>query len=302
MIQELKKAGADVMKFDLDDASTHDAALQGVHGVFVVTDFWEYLSGARETQQAKSIAESCKKAGVAHVVYSTLEDTRPFYNAMPSEQRPRVTEGDMYIPVLDGKASANQYFPQERTTLFHACMFLENVYDCTALPNSRDQLCPKGVFEANVPPDVRIPMIAAEDVGRCALAVFKAGDKYKGQSVFVAGDVLTFPELMNTLSTVSGKPYTYKYVSHAEYAAKGQDFARIADCWDWKSTNAAWAGNRDPDGPAGARALYPAVHSAAQWAAANKDKLEKMKQESIYFSTKYELFGSQDQRKGVPKV
>jgi len=46
-----------------------------------VTNFWEHFSGDKEIAQAKNIAAAAKAAGVKHVVWSTLEDTRKLLEA-----------------------------------------------------------------------------------------------------------------------------------------------------------------------------------------------------------------------------
>ena len=52
------------------------SAPSGAHGAFLVTDFWEHFSPERELKQAAAMARATKAAGVAHAVWSTLEDTR----------------------------------------------------------------------------------------------------------------------------------------------------------------------------------------------------------------------------------
>lgn len=76
-----------MVQANLNDVDALKAALQGCYGVFLVTAFWpsaadggrnadEPLSGNNEKQQALNAIEACKAAGVQHLVYSSLEDTR----------------------------------------------------------------------------------------------------------------------------------------------------------------------------------------------------------------------------------
>lgn len=50
----LKDLGAEVVKCDLDDEASLVAALKGVYGAFLVTNFWEYLDQEREVRQVSS--------------------------------------------------------------------------------------------------------------------------------------------------------------------------------------------------------------------------------------------------------
>ena len=68
--------GAEVVAGNLDDVESLKKAFAGAYGVFAVTNFWEHFSGEKEIAQAKNIAEAAKAAGVKHVIWSTLEDTR----------------------------------------------------------------------------------------------------------------------------------------------------------------------------------------------------------------------------------
>jgi hypothetical protein len=41
-----------------------------------VTNFWEHFSPEREIAQAQAMADSAAAAGLKHVIWSRLEDTR----------------------------------------------------------------------------------------------------------------------------------------------------------------------------------------------------------------------------------
>ena len=69
--QALAEGGAELVRGDLENRASLDQALEGVHGVFSVQNFWE--SGyEREVQQGKTLADAAKAAGVRHVVYSSV--------------------------------------------------------------------------------------------------------------------------------------------------------------------------------------------------------------------------------------
>ncbi|KAG1678479.1 hypothetical protein FOA52_014510 [Chlamydomonas sp. UWO 241] len=255
----LKDAGVEVVAFDFNKPETYRAALSGAHGAFVVTNFYEAF--AKETQQAKDIAAACEAAGVAHVIWSTLEDTRPFFDAQTSDVPPKLQD-TMYVPHFDGKAEANASFPAAKTTLFHTSMYLENLIKF-GMCKDGVMACPMG----NTP----LSVIAVDDIGRCALGVFKAGDEYKGKSVFVAGDVLTVADLMAVCAKATGKKFSY-----AAYAGFGFPGAEeLANMFHYYKCDVAFGARRNPDGPHGAKALYHGIQSAAVWAEANKEQLAK---------------------------
>ena len=72
----LAAAGAELVRADLDDQASLERAFAGAHGVFALTNFWEHFSPEKELAQAGNQARAAKAAGVHHVIWSTLEDTR----------------------------------------------------------------------------------------------------------------------------------------------------------------------------------------------------------------------------------
>ena len=48
--------------------------------------------------------------------------------------------------------------------------------------------------------DKRLPGIASDDIGKCALAIFRRGDEYIGKTVSIAGEHLTGAQLAASIS------------------------------------------------------------------------------------------------------
>src|SRR4029077_18485968 len=70
----LSARGVQVVKADLLEPTTMVAAFAGAHGAFVVTSFWDPGVGARETEIGRAAVEAARRAGVEHLVWSTLPD------------------------------------------------------------------------------------------------------------------------------------------------------------------------------------------------------------------------------------
>src|SRR6187551_3944382 len=122
----LKAAGAEVVSGDLDDVESLKKAFAGAHGVYAVTNFWEHFSGEKEKAQAKNVAEAAKAAGVQHVVWSTLEDTRQW---MPAGDTRMPTLTDAYrVPHFDAKPEADAYFAGMPTTFLRTSFYWDNLY------------------------------------------------------------------------------------------------------------------------------------------------------------------------------
>src|SRR5205823_7869777 len=104
----LSAKGAEVVQANLDDIESLKRAFAGAYGVYAVTNFWEHFSAEKEKAQAKNIADAAKAAGVKHVIWSTLEDTRKLMK--PDDKRMPMLQEKYRVPQLDAKAEANAYF------------------------------------------------------------------------------------------------------------------------------------------------------------------------------------------------
>src|ERR1035438_2377247 len=86
--QKLARAGAEVVAADVDDAESLKRAFAGAYGAYCVTFFWDHFSPEKELAQAAGMAREGKSAGLQHVIWSTLEDTRRWVplsdNRMPT--------------------------------------------------------------------------------------------------------------------------------------------------------------------------------------------------------------------------
>ena len=69
--RELARRGVEIVRGDLDDPASLDAAARGAYGVYSVQDFWS-IGARREIQQGKNLADAARRAHVEHFVYSSV--------------------------------------------------------------------------------------------------------------------------------------------------------------------------------------------------------------------------------------
>ncbi|KAK9794908.1 hypothetical protein WJX73_004067 [Symbiochloris irregularis] len=88
--RSLAERGVELREGNLDSACSLEQAFSGCHGVFLVTDLVSCKGDrTRELQQGKNASDAANKAGVQHIVFSSLEDPRPGL----SEDMPSVHNG-----------------------------------------------------------------------------------------------------------------------------------------------------------------------------------------------------------------
>ena len=213
----LATAGAQVVKADLDDVESLKKAFAGAHGVYAVTNFWEHFSGEKEKTQAKNVADAAKAAGVKHVIWSTLEDIRQFMK--PDDKRMPMLQDKYRVPHFDAKAEANAFFKGVPTTFLLTSFYWDNLYMFGLAPKKGDDGQLAWTFPMGT---AKLAGIAAEDIGKIAYGIFKAGGEYVGKTVGILGEAVTLEQMGKTLSKVLGVgPVKYNAVEPDVYRGFG---------------------------------------------------------------------------------
>jgi uncharacterized protein YbjT (DUF2867 family) len=216
--KELKKAGVQVVDADLDDEDSLRRAFEGAYGAFCVTNFWEHFSPEKETAQARNMARAAKAAGIKHAIWSTFEDTRKWVPL--NDDRMPTLQGKYKVPHFDGKAEANRIFSElgVPTTFLYTSYYWDNLIHFGMGPKRG----PDGKLAITMPMgDKKLPGMAAEDIGKAAYGIFKAGSEYIGKTVGVAGEHLSGKEMADKLSRALDEEVTYNAVPADVYRGFG---------------------------------------------------------------------------------
>lgn len=260
--------GAEVVKADLDDVDSLTRAFTGAYGAYCVTNFWEHFSAEKEHQQAKNLAEAAGAAGVKHVVWSTLEDTRQLMAA--DDTRMPMLQEKYRVPHFDAKADADRHFANLPATYLITSFYWDNIYAFGLAPKKEED----GVYAWAFPMgDKRLAGIAAEDIGKVAYGIFKAGPAYVGKRVGVASENLTILEMGDKLSRALGiGPIRYHAVDADAYRAFGFPGAdEMGNMFQvYRDFEKEVTGARAPEL---ARKLNPAMLTFDQFLAKYKDKI-----------------------------
>jgi len=265
----LAESGAEVVAADLDDVDSVRKAFDGVYGAFCVTNFWEHFSPGKEIEQARNMAEAASAAGVEHVIWSTLEDTR---NWVPLADDRMPTLMDHYkVPHFDAKGEANHEFSDRGvpTTFLLTSFYWDNLLYFGMEPKRGDD----GKLALVLPMgDKPLPGIAAGDIGKCAFGIFAGGKKYVGKTVGITGGHLTGAQMAEALGKALGEEVVYAAVDPAAYRAFGFPGAEdLGNMFQFKADfNDYYCGARSLDQ---SKALNPSLQSFDTWLAANLDRL-----------------------------
>jgi uncharacterized protein YbjT (DUF2867 family) len=265
----LKDLGAEVVAADLDDEASLKKAFAGAYGAYCVTFFWAHFSPEKEQQHAKNMANAAKAAGLQHVIWSTLEDTRKWIPL--SDNRMPTLQGKYKVPHFDAKGEIDHVFTDAGvpTTFLLTSFYWDNMYMFGMGPAKGQD----GNYSVTFPMgDKKMSGIAAEDIGGAAYGIFKRGKEMIGKSVAIAGEHLTGAQMAEKLSKGLGINVKYNAVTPEAYRGfgfpgaedLGNMFQFYADFEDY------FVGARNLDV---ARSLNPKLQNFDQWLAKNKGKL-----------------------------
>ncbi len=265
----LADLGAEVVAADIDEEASLTAALQDAYGAFFVTFFWAHFSPEKEKAEVRNMASAAKAAGVKHVIWSTLEDTRQWIPL--SDTRMPTLIGEYKVPHFDAKGESNQVFIEMGvpTTFLYTSFYWDNLIHFGMGPKKD----PDGRLAFTLPMgDKKLPGIAAEDIGKCAYGIFKKGSEYLGKSIGIAGEHLTGAQMAAALSAALGREVYYNAVSPEEYRNFGFPGADdLGNMFQFKRDfEEIFCGARSIDR---SRTLNPSLQTFETWLARNKTRI-----------------------------
>jgi uncharacterized protein YbjT (DUF2867 family) len=269
--QELAKLGAEVVEADLDSGATLRAAFDGAYGAFCVTFFWDHFVPEKELVQAAAMAQAAKQAGLKHVVWSTLEDTRKLV-PLTDDRMPTLME-KYKVPHFDAKAEANRAFAQFGVPVTY--MLTSFYWDNLIYGGMGPKKGADGKLELTLPMgDKRLAGIAAEDIGKSAFCIFKAGFDLLGKTVGVAGDHVTGAQMAAALAKELDQAVSYNPLSPEQFRQLGIPGAdELGNMFQFmQDFELEFCAARNLDS---ARTLNPSLQSFGGWLARNKDRIPR---------------------------
>jgi uncharacterized protein YbjT (DUF2867 family) len=203
--------GAEATPGDFDDVDSLKRALDGAWGVFSVQNTWE-AGVEKEEVQGKRLAETAKKAGVRHFVYSS------------------VGSADMKtgIPHFDNKWRIEEVvrsleFPSH--VIIRPVFFMDNFLSPWFKPAIE-----KGKLAVGIEPDTVLQMIAV--IGKYGLWTFEEHENLNGRAVDIAGDARTMPATAKVLGDALGKTVEFERIPIEEVRKSSEEFATMYEWFD----------------------------------------------------------------------
>jgi uncharacterized protein YbjT (DUF2867 family) len=265
----LSKLGAEVVAADVNEVESLKRAFKGAHGVYCVTFFWADFSPENEKAQATNMARAAKDAGVQHAIWSTFEDTRKWIPL--TDNRMPTLMGKYKVAHFDAKSEVDHVFTDlgVPTTFLLTSFYWENLIYFGAGPRKG----PDGKLALTYPMgDKKLPGMTSEDIGKCALGIFKRGREFIGKTVGIAGEHLTGTQMAAALTKALGQEVRYNEVPAEVYRSFGFPGAEdMGNMFQFKRDfEQVYTGARSIEV---SRALNPALQTFESWLKTNAGRI-----------------------------
>jgi uncharacterized protein YbjT (DUF2867 family) len=188
--RKLAEKGVELVEGDMDDPASLERAARGVYGIYSVQDFWT-VGARREVQQGKNLADVAKKAGVEHLVYSSVGG---------AERNTGITHWETKWVVEKHVRSLN--LP---VTVLRPASFMET-YHITEVEIG----LLKGKLADPIRGDKPYQTIATDDIGAFAALAFERPKDFIGLELEIAGSELTNIDAAKVFSRVLNRPVKFQ--------------------------------------------------------------------------------------------
>lgn len=191
----IKNLGANLFQGDLSDPSSLMLAMDGVYGVFGMTEFWEH-GYTKEIEHGLNLIKAAQASGVEHIVFSSVGGIDR-------------TEG-LGIRHFDSKRVIEQYLKNTaiRHSILRPVTFFENF-----ISNRYRKTIRNGSFKFAIKPNKRFQMLAMHDLAIFAAQAFAGSPYFENQAVELASQCLTMKEFSIALGEAAGVSVRYKLLS-----------------------------------------------------------------------------------------
>ena len=252
-VRALVQAGAEVVRGDLGNPESLQAAMKDCYGVFGVTNFWEHFE--KEAFHGKNLFDAVKDAAIEHFVFSTL----------PYTQEP--SHGKLEVPHFDMKARLEEYGRSLKlpATYAQVAFYYENF-----LSFFPPKLQEDGSFMFGFPQgDTPLAAVGVADVGGVVTTIFDRPDEFRDQTVGIVGDDQPCGKYAEIMSRVLGKKIIYRYIPREVFAKMG--FPGAEDLANMFEYSRLFIPNRQADLEQ-SLALYPEMQRFESWVEAHREE------------------------------
>lgn len=205
----MSQIGVQMVQGDFDDAASLTAAMDGVFGVFAVTDFWEH-GYDKEIQHGKQLIDAALAADVEHFVFTSVASA----------------DANTGIPHFESKWEIEVYLRESGIgfSIVRPVEFMDNVRYIRENVLSGTYFDPRDSGQSH-------QWIAVSDIGYFVGEAFDNPEEWLGRTLEIAGDQLTIAEFVDSLSNAAGVDVHYQQLNWSAYEARAGEEMTVMLRW-----------------------------------------------------------------------
>jgi uncharacterized protein YbjT (DUF2867 family) len=208
----LQREGVELAVGNLEEPASLDRALAGADALFGVTTPFDGI--AAEADKGIALVEAARRAGIAHMIYTS------------ACHADRATG----IPSFESKLRVEQHLRVSGVpfTIVAPVYFMENLRTPFSLARLRE-----GEYARWMPLDRKLQFVTVEDIGRFCARVFEQPEAFLGRRIDLAGDSLDGWETAAVLSRVLGRELRPVALPLASFPANDELSRNTATLLTW---------------------------------------------------------------------
>lgn len=243
--QALASLGAEVVRADMDDRPSLEAAFAGMTRVFSVQN-WSTSGVEGEIRQGKLVADVANEARVTHLVYGSAG----------------VGVAGTGVPHFEGKVLVESHMRELGlpVTVVRPAPFMELMTRREFFP----PLAAWGTMPNVLGWDLPLPWVAVQDIGVAIANIFAQPDVWIGRDVNLIGDVQSIRACRNLFKQVTGRrPFGVPLPAALFNRMAGPELMQM---WRW---TVGWSTAEGPErlqaDLVASRLACPTPHSVESW-------------------------------------
>jgi uncharacterized protein YbjT (DUF2867 family) len=220
----LRAAGVELVAGDFDRPDSIAKAAKGVDGAFVMGTPFE-KGPEVETREATSAIDAAIKAGVQHVLYSSVSDA----------------DRDTGIPHFDSKRLVEEHLADQDAawTVVAPVFFRENLLSPQMAPR-----LPQGILDFALPGNRELQSVDLGEIARFSAMVLERPDDFAGQRINIASASTTPRDMAKAIGDASGRKIKHEQTPISEVRKFSEDFALMMEWFNDVGYSADVAGLR----------------------------------------------------------
>lgn len=218
----LRDKGVEMVTGDVKQPSSLSKAFTGADTAFIVVNFWDPEIGKKEGELTNAIFDEAKKAGVKHVIFSSLANVD------------KVSGGNIDVPHFTLKAEAWEYL---QTLDFEAITAVEPAaYYSNWFTNFKPTEAKDGTLVwtwPGKPGNAFSQFDVNTGVGPSVLAAAKDPVKFDKRNVLLQGEKISVEDVVAKISAKLGKPGRVHFEDPVAFGKFFDGASEIAQMVKW---------------------------------------------------------------------